>query len=181
MLKSTLLIGVFALCLIAVSSSAYVLKGTVIDGGGTKMSSGSHTVRGSFAQLTIGKISNSNYVAYVGFWHPPYAVGPGIEDNLFFTGPLPRVFSLSQNYPNPVVSGTTIKYSLPREAFVDIRVFNSAGQEIRALVSGTQEPGYYRVNWDMKGVSGEDLPNGVYFYRMRAGEFMNTRKLVILR
>jgi hypothetical protein len=133
------------------------------------------------AQSTIGKISSSNYTAYIGFWHPPYAVGPGIAEDFAFYRSFPSVFSLSQNFPNPVVNSTTIKYSLPGEGFVDVRVFNNAGQEIRTLVSETQPPGYYSVHWDIKGVSGEDLPNGVYFYRMRAGGFTSSRKLVLLR
>jgi hypothetical protein len=181
MLKLTSFLAMVALCISAACSYGYILEADVIDGGGTKMTSASHILKGSVAQFTIGKIANSNYTAYIGFWHPPYAVGPGIAEDLVFYRSLPRVFSLSQNFPNPVVNSTTIKYALPREGFVDVRVFNNAGQEIRTLVSETQPPGYYRIQWDLKGVSGEDLPNGVYFYRMRAASFTGSRKLVILR
>jgi hypothetical protein len=163
-------------------SGGYILKANVVDGGGTKMVSGSHILRGSVAQLTIGKSSGANYTAYIGFWHPPYAVGPGIEENPAFNyGIVPGIYSLSQNYPNPVVNSTTIKYTLPRESFVDMRVYNNAGQVIRTLVNAEQQPGYYRVNWNLKGVSGDDLPNGVYFFRMLAGDFRSTRKLIVLR
>ncbi|MFQ5906229.1 MAG: T9SS type A sorting domain-containing protein [bacterium] len=161
-------------------AQVYELKNDVIDDGGTKMTSSGYILRGSFGQSTIGKISSAKYIAYIGFWHP-YPVGPGIEEDFFFPRSIPIVFSLSQNYPNPVTRSTTIKYGLPTETRVDIRVFNSAGQQVRTLVSESQEPGYYKVNWDLRGVSGELLPNGVYFYRIGTGDFIRTRKMVILR
>jgi len=139
-----------------------------------------YILRGSFGQSTIGKTSSANYIAYIGFWHP-YPAGPGIEEDLFLRWSIPIVFSLSQNYPNPVTRSTTIKYGMPQETEVDIRVFNSAGQQVRTLISESQEPGYYKVKWDLRGVSGEHLPNGVYFYRIRAGSFISARKMVILR
>ena len=169
-------------------SQTYQLRSDVIDDGGTKMSSAGYVLRGSFGQPTIGTISSANYVAYIGFWHP-YPVGPGIEEDLFVRSRIPMVFSLSQNYPNPVTQSTTIKYGLPNGSKVDIRVFNSAGQQIRTLVHENQDPGYYKVSWDLRGVSGDRLPSGVYFYRIRAcpepgrgaGGFIRTRKMVILR
>ena len=161
-------------------AQVYELKNDVIDDGGTKMTSSGYILRGSFGQPTIGKISSANYIAYIGFWHP-YPIGPGIEEDLLFSRSIPIVFSLSQNYPNPVTRSTTIKYGLPQETDVDIRVFNSAGQQIRTLVKENQDPGYYKVNWDLRGVSGDQMPSGVYFYRIRAGNFVQTRKMVILR
>ena len=161
-------------------AQVYELKNDVIDDGGTKMTSSGYILRGSFGQPTIGKISSANYIAYIGFWHP-YPIGPGIEEDLLFSRSIPIVFSLSQNYPNPVTRSTTIKYGLPQETEVDIRVFNSAGQQVRTLVQETQESGYYKVKWDLRGISGEHLPNGVYFYRIKAGSFISARKMVILR
>jgi len=161
-------------------AQTYILKNDVIDDGGTKMSSSSYILRGSFGQSTIGKISSANYIAYIGFWHP-YPVAPGIEEDLLVTRFIPTVFSLSQNYPNPVTHSTTIKYGLPKEGKVDIRVFNSAGQQIRTLVQENQQPGFYKVDWDLRGVSGDRLPSGVYFYRIIAGNFIRTKKMVILR
>ena len=169
-----------SLCVSAPFAQTYELKNDVIDDGGTKMSSAGYVLKGSFGQSTIGKISSANYIAYIGFWHP-YPVGPGIEEDLLFGRSIPIVFSLSQNYPNPVTHTTTIKYGLPQETRVDVRVFNSAGQQIRTLVQENQQPGYYKVKWDLRGVSGDRLPSGVYFYRIRAGGFIRTRKMVILR
>ena len=179
-MKFVFVVLFLSLCVSVSFAQTYVLKNDVIDDGGTRMSSAGYVLRGSFGQPTIGKISSANYIAYIGFWHP-YPVGPGIEEDLLFGRSIPIVFSLSQNYPNPVTHSTTIKYGLPQESRVDIRVFNSAGQQIRTLVKENQDPGYYKVKWDLRGVSGEHLPNGVYFYRITAGEFIRTKKMVILR
>jgi hypothetical protein len=167
--------------LVALSSSAYLLKGDVIDGGGTRMVSSGYVLRGSIAQPTIGKIQSSGYVAYIGFWHPPYATGPGVEESIIPDRLVPRVYSLSQNYPNPVLDRTTISYGLPKQSFVDISIYSSSGQKIRRLVYEDQSPGFYRITWDLRDVSGHELPNGVYFYRMSAQDFMSVRKMVILR
>lgn len=163
------------------SGQTYVLKNDVIDDGGTKMSSSSYILRGSFGQPTIGKISSANYVAYIGFWHPFLGAGPGIEEDVFTRTHVPIVFSLSQNYPNPVTHKTTIKYALPTESVVDLSIFNVTGQRIGSLTKEMQEPGYYKITWDLRGVSGELLPNGIYFYRIEAGNFIRTMKMVILR
>jgi hypothetical protein len=90
--------------------------------------------------------------------------------------PLPTTFSLSPNYPNPFNPSTTIEYALPFPAHVKLNVFNSLGQIARDLVDGRMEAGYYRVRFDATGLS-----SGVYFYRMQAGTFVETRKLLLVR
>jgi len=161
------------------TSLSYDLVNDVIDDGGTKMTSTGYVLRGSLGQPTIGKITSASYVAHIGFWHP-YPTGPGIEEG-FFTRPVPLVFSLSQNYPNPITNSTTIKYSLAHDASVELAVFNSAGQRIGNLVHETQDAGFYSVKWNLNKASGEELPNGVYFYRIAAGDFIESRKMVVVR
>ena len=169
-------------------SQTYQLRGDVIDEGGTKISSSSYILRGSFGQPTTGKLTSANYVAYIGFWHP-YPVGPGIEEDLHFGRSIPIVFSLSQNYPNPFGELTIINYQLPEPIHTTLRIYDLSGRVVRTLVSENQEPGYYEVKWNLRGVSGDRLPSGVYFYRIRAcpepgrgaGSFIRTRKMVILR
>lgn len=170
---------VLLLIVAACTCLSYDLVNDVIDDGGTKMTSTGYVLRGSFGQPTIGKITSANYVAYIGFWHP-YPTGPGIQED-FFGRNTPLVFSLSQNFPNPVTTSTVINYSLAMDTKVDLAVFNSAGQRLGSLVSGNQEPGRYSVEWNVSRVSGERLPNGVYFYRIVAGDFIETHKMVIVR
>jgi uncharacterized delta-60 repeat protein len=90
-------------------------------------------------------------------------------------------FELSQNVPNPWVEGTRIAYSLPYEAQVDLRVYNPVGQLVRSLVNGEESAGYKQVAWDGRDDEGRRVPSGVYFYRIQAGAFSNTRKMVLIR
>jgi len=89
---------------------------------------------------------------------------------------IPGEFRLGQNYPNPFNPSTTIQFSLPRAESVSLKVFNSMGQEIATIVNGTRQAGNYTVTWDAGLV-----PSGVYFYRLSAGSFVQTKKFVLLR
>jgi len=89
---------------------------------------------------------------------------------------LPADFTLFQNYPNPFNPMTTIRYGLPHRSEVTLTVFNVLGEGISELVEGVQEAGYHEVKFDASGLS-----SGVYFYRIRAGNFVQTRKLLLLR
>lgn len=88
----------------------------------------------------------------------------------------PTDFSLSQNYPNPFNPSTSIRYGLPQKSPVHLAVFNTLGQQVALLVEGEQEAGYHEVHLDGTGLS-----SGVYFYRMTAGEYVATKKLLVLR
>ena len=89
---------------------------------------------------------------------------------------LPHADMLSPNYPNPFNPSTTIGYSLSRTAVVSLRIFNTLGQLVATLVDGRKEAGYYQVQW-----SPSNIPSGIYFYRLQAGEFVQTKKMILLR
>jgi len=90
---------------------------------------------------------------------------------------VPSEFYLSQNYPNPFKETTTIRYIVAYKTWVQITVYNSEGIEIEALVNEEKPPGSHRpISWNRANLS-----NGVYFYRMRAGNFIETKKMVALR
>ena len=89
---------------------------------------------------------------------------------------VPLTFGLDQNYPNPFNPSTTIRYGLPNHSQVTLTVFNTLGQIVRELVNGDVEAGYHEVRFD-----GTGLPSGVYFYRMQAGNFTQTKRLMLLR
>jgi len=97
---------------------------------------------------------------------------------------LPKAFSLSQNSPNPFNPSTTISYTIP-EGFaklpVKLNVYNIRGQLVRTLVDQTQGAGAYSVNWDGSDSHGRRVSSGVYFYRLVAGDFVSTRKMVVLK
>jgi hypothetical protein len=98
-------------------------------------------------------------------------VGTGAEVERTLAALLPASFSLGQNYPNPFNPATTIRYGLPVRSTVNLAVFNALGQQVRELVRGEEEAGFHEVRFDGSGIS-----SGVYFYRLRAGGFMETRK-----
>jgi hypothetical protein len=89
---------------------------------------------------------------------------------------VPSEFALYQNHPNPFNPSTTIGFDLPREAWVSVRIFSVLGQEVATMVNGPMVAGRHEVRWDAG-----TLPSGVYYYRFQAGEFNQTRKLLLLR
>ena len=93
----------------------------------------------------------------------------------------PLVFSLSQNAPNPFNPETIISYALPQSEQVKLVIYNVLGQEIRTLVNAFQPAGRYRVLWNSKDDFGRSISSGVYFYQITAGEFLDTRKMLILK
>ena len=100
----------------------------------------------------------------------------------------PLQFSLEQNYPNPVLIGATIKslqtafrFILPQEARADLTIFDTLGRRVRVLASANLPAGYNIFFWDGKSENGIVLPAGIYFYRLRAGNIEQTRKLTLLR
>ncbi len=95
-----------------------------------------------------------------------------VEENV----ELPTVFSLSQNYPNPFNPTTVIKYSIPEVTNVKLKVFDMLGREIATLVNREQTAGVYNVEFNASNLS-----SGVYFYRVTAGSFVATKKLLLLK
>ena len=90
--------------------------------------------------------------------------------------PLPGEFSLAQNYPNPFNPKTRIEFSLPADAKVVIKVFNILGEEVASLVDRALEAGYQSVDWDAA-----NMPSGIYLYRITAGSFSASRKMLLLK
>lgn len=88
----------------------------------------------------------------------------------------PTEFSLSQNYPNPFNPSTTISYQLVKQSHVTLKVFDVLGREVATLVNGLEEPGYKSVKFEAS-----KLPSGVYYYRLQAGNYVETKKLLLLR
>ena len=89
---------------------------------------------------------------------------------------IPLSYTLTQNYPNPFNPGTTIKYSIPTQSKVIIKVFDILGNEIETLVNEEKTAGTYELTWTIA-----NLPSGVYFYKLQAGNFIQTKKMVLLK
>jgi hypothetical protein len=85
-------------------------------------------------------------------------------------------YTLAQSFPNPFNPSITIGYGLPQRSYVSLAVYNTLGQQVTVLQNGEQEAGYHDVKFD-----GSNLPSGVYFYRLQAGSYVETRKLCLVR
>jgi photosystem II stability/assembly factor-like uncharacterized protein len=101
---------------------------------------------------------------------------------------IPTVYALDQNYPNPFNPTTTIRYALPVESTVKLKVFNILGQEVATLVNGEQVAGYYDIAWDGKNANGASIASGVYFFRIDAKatgdemrNFTQIKKMIMLK
>jgi len=96
-----------------------------------------------------------------------------VEDE---TPNLPTEFSLSQNYPNPFNPSTMIKYAISSGQYATLKVYDVLGNEVATLINEEKSPGTYEVEFTAKG-----LPSGIYFYQLKAGRFIQTKKLVLLK
>jgi hypothetical protein len=98
--------------------------------------------------------------------------GPVQENNTA----LPKIFELRQNYPNPFNPGTNIEFSIPKSTAAKLVIYNSLGQEVTTLVSEQLSPGKYTINWDAT-----NLASGIYIYTLITDEFVDTKKMLLLR
>ncbi len=89
--------------------------------------------------------------------------------------------ALEANYPNPFTRQTTIAYRLAEPQEVEVTVYNVLGQRVRRLVTGRREAGPHTVQWDARDDLGQPVASGVYFYRIRAGDFVGTRRMTLVR
>ena len=94
---------------------------------------------------------------------------------------IPDTFSVAQNYPNPFNPETIITYELPQSEHVKLVIYNVLGQEIRTLVNDLKPPGRYVVVWDSRDELGHPVSSGIYLYRMVAGDFVQIKKMLILK
>ncbi|MBT5956606.1 MAG: T9SS type A sorting domain-containing protein, partial [Candidatus Marinimicrobia bacterium] len=94
---------------------------------------------------------------------------------------IPEVFALHQNYPNPFNPTTQIKYDLPEDAMVSITIYDIMGRSIMSLVNSHQSAGYRSIQWNATNNLGEPVSAGMYIYMIQAGEFRQTKKMVLLK
>ncbi|MBT8379679.1 MAG: T9SS type A sorting domain-containing protein [Ignavibacteria bacterium] len=106
------------------------------------------------------------------YYHASFTNNPPSVGNENF----PNTFRLEQNYPNPFNPNTKIKYTIPSESFVQLKVYDVLGNEVATLVNEEKPAGNYVINF-----SAEKNPSGVYFYALNAGDFIQTKKMLLLK
>jgi len=134
---------------------------------------GYNTVNGWFSNP---ELNENNYWAYnVGFLCK-------ISNSLSITDDeLPKAFSLHQNYPNPFNPVTTLRYNLPDDGNVNITIYDMMGRQISTLVSSQQTAGYKSLQWNATNNAGSPVSAGIYLYMIQAGDFRQTKKMVLLK
>jgi hypothetical protein len=124
--------------------------------------------------IPLNANGRSGYTEDTGVWRIEMMPPTGIDEYSSFV--TPNVFELHQNYPNPFNPTTTINYSIPVKSNIVLKVYNTLGAELLVLVNGEKEVGTHQINFDATG-----LPSGIYFYRLQAGDFIEIKKMVLMK
>ena len=151
---------------------------TFSGGFGTPVSPSSRTTS-IMGQALVGSLQDTLSRVFSGFLADTLLRGTILPVRSF--PPVPMQFSLEQNYPNPFNPATTILYAVPTRTHVTLTVFDLLGREVTTLVNDEQEPGQHAVVFDAHGPGRGVLASGVYFYVIRAGRFVNARRMIVLR
>lgn len=107
------------------------------------------------------------------------SIATDINDDRFNI--LPSMFSLEQNYPNPFNPSTTIAFALPEQSDISLVIYNILGQEVRSLLVGELNAGRHEVTWDSKNNFNQEVASGIYFYILKAEDFVDQKKMVLIR
>ena len=94
---------------------------------------------------------------------------------------VPLIFTLHQNFPNPFNPITNLRYDLADDSFVTLTIYNMLGTEVIKLVNSNQEAGFRSIQWDATDSMGRAVSAGVYLYQIQAGEFVQTKKMLLLK
>ena len=94
---------------------------------------------------------------------------------------MPEKFTIHQNYPNPFNPVTTLRYELPEQTHVNITIYDMLGRKVKTLINQTQDAGYRSVIWDSTNNYGKPISAGIYLYQIQAGEYISTKKMVLLK
>ena len=96
-------------------------------------------------------------------------------------GSNPACAMVHQNYPNPFNPVTTLRYDLPENGHVNITIYDMLGREVKTLINQTQDAGYRSIIWDATNDYGKPVSAGIYLYQIHTGEFVQTKKMVLLK
>jgi len=157
------------------SDAQFKINRSVIASGGASLVNTVHNLKSTVGQLAVESASNSENQIWSGFWNVNLVV-VDVDDDL----QPPIQFELFQNYPNPFNPSTKIKYSLPEVSQVRLEVFNILGERVSTLVNEEQNPGFHTVDFNIYS-GGRGIASGFYIYRIQAGEYVETKKMILLK
>jgi hypothetical protein len=164
-----------------VLSKAYDNSNVLLDSSETDITTVTFIAGGFTSLVSASKITAGGlFTSYVSSATGDFLDSP-TDVNEADNGSLPGDFALSQNYPNPFNPSTEIDLSIPNLSRVNLVVYNVLGEEVRVLVDKMLGAGSYIVDWDGKDQAGTQAASGVYFYRLTAGQFTETKKMILLK
>ena len=94
---------------------------------------------------------------------------------------LPSDYALGDNYPNPFNAETAIRFAIPAAGVVVLDIYNISGQLVARLMDGELQAGSYEIKWDGRDAEGESVGSGVYLYELRAGSFVDSKQMLLLK
>jgi hypothetical protein len=161
----------------------------------------SNTVTNEWEELTFDFSSHIGLPEAIGIDQivvfPDFDLGGRTQDNIIYfdnisfysnsvgvdnrSETFPQGFVLEQNFPNPFNPSTTIRYELPEDGLVNVTIYDMMGRQVSTLVSSQQAAGYKSIQWNATNDFGKPVSAGVYLYQIQAGEFVQTKKMVLLK
>ena len=169
-----LLVLVFSLITQQKTAAQAKVSQSVFGNGGASTSNGSNRIVGTVGQTVIGPSSNASNISNAGFWYQFVDLITSVEQ--IPNDGLPKEFRLQQNYPNPFNPTTTIQFAVPKTSNVTIKIYDVIGRQVATLIDDEYQPGQYKVVFE----AGQ-LATGMYIYRIQAGDFLETKKLMLLK
>lgn len=155
-------------------SAQYQINGWVFSAGGGDAGGDGKALRSTAGQPLAGAQYGDVFVVRSGFW---YLAGSSFVTSVDYPdGEIPYQYTLMQNYPNPFNPSTTIRFALPAADEVRMVAYDLLGREVAILIDEHKAAGYHDVVFDAQRLS-----SGVYIYQIRAGEFMDTKRLILIK
>ena len=151
----------------------YTLKQSTFGSGGGALTNENYLMAVTVGQPATGASSNDSYRAASGVWFQLGGYLTGVEQD---EAEIPLEFRLDQNYPNPFNPSTTIRFALPKQSAVTLKLYNMLGRQIALLLDEQLPPGVHNYVFDAG-----DLPTGIYFYKIQADDFVKVRKLMLVK
>ena len=146
---------------------------SVLSNGGEKQSSTNYVLVGTAGQVGADLVTSTGYQVLPGFWNTYYQ---DVLVNVENEEAVPTVFKLEQNYPNPFNPSTIIKFAVPQRSNVVLKIYDILGSELVTLVNEELESGWYEKVFNASGYA-----SGMYVYRMQAGDYLSTKKMLLVK
>ena len=181
MRKLIYLIPAVLLCFSTTASAQLFLAATDMSNGFAFGSNNTFQLAGTLGQTLIGEAQNANTWTGGGFWFAARYNQSVITNTEEEASDLPTEFQLDQNYPNPFNPTTQIRFGLPEPSVIRLSIYNLLGQEVHVLVNGEKPAGWHTVTWNGRDQSGSPAASGIYLYHLHTPDYVNTRKMMLIK